>query len=299
MNFASRNRKYSSIDRISTRKVSILPTKEQQKVDKHLFSGFIPGDAFRTRKGYVGAKLDSLWGRYILESYVNDDIELANIALDSCLADITIIVEGGEYGTPYMIGGHGFYAKTQFQQQSKVLQENERQLMKEIGTYYLSMREWEYVDARLGRYAQYGNARVEKATRGDNLVYLAIREAAFEVAQVCITRGAETMKVNEDNETIMDLIQQRYAEFSDNLRSIYTKLENMMETAIVPTEMEDMLAKDERILNKLKDMRGFLIFLGDYFTNRLKQVEQDKWLKRKAELRREVNFINFLDIFFI
>ena len=68
----------------------------------------------------------------------------------------------------------------------------------------------------------------------------------------------------------------------------------MMETAIIPTEMEKMLAKDEQILNKLKDMKNFLIFLDEYFIKRLKLIEQDKWLKRKAELRREVRQSIFL-----
>jgi hypothetical protein len=288
MNFASRNKKWNSIDRISQRKVSMLPTTEEKQVDKGLFHGFISGNAIRTKKGYVSARLDSLWGRYIIDSLTNDDGELISIAFSSCLADITIGVEGGEYGTPYILGNYGFYAKSQFEIQAAFLRDHEREAVRENGKYYLSMREWEYVDTQLGRCAKYGNARVAKAVPGDSVVYLALREAAFEVAKMAIDCGVDPLRLNDAEEGIMDLIQQKYNDLTDILRLMLTKLEDMKEdSAIIPTEMEEILKTDERVVGKLKDMKYFLMSLEEYLRKRQKLIEQDKWIKRKAELRRE------------
>jgi hypothetical protein len=134
-----------------------------------------------------------MWSRNILESFVNDDGELTDAALDSSLAEFDIVVEGGDYGSPYILGNYGFYSKTQFDQQSKVLEVHERKVVEKNQLYFLSGREWTYVDARLGRYSKFGNARMEKATRGDSLIMLASREAAFEVASVMITRGVDPL----------------------------------------------------------------------------------------------------------
>ena len=103
MNFASRSKKWNSIDRISQRKQSILQTKEEQLINKELFSGFISGSSFRTKKGYIGNQLDSLWIRFLFDSFINDDVELVNIALSSCLVDLTSIErnEDGVLAYPY------------------------------------------------------------------------------------------------------------------------------------------------------------------------------------------------------
>jgi hypothetical protein len=289
MNFASRNKKWNSIDRISQRKVSVVPTTEEKQVDKGLFHGFISGDAIRTKKGYVSARLDSLWGRYIIDSFANDDGELISIALRSCLADLTIAVEGGEYGSPYILGNYGFYAKSQFETQAAMLRDHERDIVRESGKYYLSTREWEHIDTQLGRYAKYGNARVAKAVSGDSIVYLALREAAFEVAKMAIDCGVDPLRLNSAEEGIMDLIQQKYLDLTDVLRLMLTKLEDMKEdSAIIPSQMEEILKIDEQVTGKLKGLKYFLMGLEEYLRKRQKLIEQDKWLKRKAELRKEV-----------
>jgi hypothetical protein len=294
MNFQSRNTKWNSLERISgPRKGSLTtgPTDEEKRLDKGLFHGFIPGNAIRTKKGYVGARLDSLWGRYIIDSFLNDDGELATIALESCLADVKICVEGGEYGSPFILGNYGFYATTQFDNQGAILKGHEREVVRENGKYYLSAREWEYVDTRLGQYAKYGNARVAKAYNGDSLVYLSLREAAFEVTKAVIDCGVDPLQLNShrEKETIMDLIQERYHDFVDVLRLLMTTLEEMKEnSAIIPSEMEAVLKSDEKIVTKLNDMKSFLFFFEEYLQKRQRQIEQDKWIKRKAELRREV-----------
>lgn len=266
-----------------------MPTAEEKKVDKGLFHGFISGDAIRTKKGYVSTRLDSLWGRYIIDSFANDDGELTSIALRSCLADVKVCVEGGVFGTPYVLGNYGFYAMSQFETHANFLQDHEREVVRKNGRYFLSTREWEYVDTQLGRYAKYGSARVAKAVPGDSIVYLALREAAFEVAKMAIDCGVDPLQLNSTEEGLMDLIQQKYNDLTDVLRLMLTKLEDMKEeSAIIPTEMEEVLRIDERVVGKLKDMKYFLVGLEEYLQRRQKLIEQDKWLKRKAELRREV-----------
>jgi hypothetical protein len=254
-----------------------------------MFRGFIPANAIRTSKGYVGSKLDSNWARNILDSFANDDGELADAAIDSCLCDKEFVIEGGDFGTPFVIGNYGFFAKSQFLTQAEVLQAHERSLASEESAYFLSLREWEYVDAKIGRYARYGNARVEKATPGDTFLMVAIREAAFEVATVMIRRGYEPLAKNSAEEDLMELMRQRYVEFSEAMRQMHSDIEEMASHTIVPTAVDVILGKEAALVQKVMDMLTFLLFLIDYFTHtRLVKIEQDKWTMRKMELRHQV-----------
>ena len=112
-------------------------------MDPNLFRGFLVGNAFRTRKGAKGVRLDSLWSRQLVESIISDDEELAQIALGSCIADETAVVEGGQEGSPFYMGNYGFYTDNAFDAQGKVLQENERRINE--GIEYLSEKEWNKV----------------------------------------------------------------------------------------------------------------------------------------------------------
>jgi hypothetical protein len=282
---ASRSSKYSNIQKLSTESTP----KSTNTTSRAMFRGFIPANAIRTSKGYVGSKLDSNWARNILDSFANDDGELADAAIDSCLCDKEFVIEGGDFGTPFVIGNYGFFAKSQFLTQAEVLQAHERSLASEESAYFLSLREWEYVDAKIGRYARYGNARVEKATPGDTFLMVAIREAAFEVATVMIRRGYEPLAKNSAEEDLMELMRQRYIEFSEAMRQMHSDIEEMASHTIVPTAVDVILGKEAALVQKVMDMLTFLLFLVDYFTHtRLVKIEQDKWTMRKMELRHQV-----------
>jgi hypothetical protein len=53
----------------------------------------------------------------IMDALDNDDDELVGIALKSTLADLELLVTGGQYGSPFNIGGIGFYAENQYDSQ--------------------------------------------------------------------------------------------------------------------------------------------------------------------------------------
>ena len=280
----SRNTKYNDIEKLSTQPNA----KPSGSPSRTMFRGFIPANSIRTKKGYIGSKLDSLWARYILDSFVNDDAELANAAMDSCLCDKDIVIEGGEFGTPYIIGNYGFFAASQFDVQARVLQEHERNLAQEGNIFYLSTREWEWVDTKIGRYAKYGQARVLQTCPGDTLLMLAVREASFEVATAMISRDFDPLIKNPLGEDMMEVVKQRYIEFSENMRVLHTAVEAMSKRTMVPSEVDTLLAKDQAVIGKVQDMLTFLEYIQEYFVKRLAKIEEDKWTMKRMELRREV-----------
>ena len=140
---------------------------------RQVFKGFLGGAAFLTKKGYQGKKLDSLWARQLIESMDNDDQEIAEVALSSIIADKHAIVYGGEYGSPFSIGGYGIHAIGQFDQQFSMLKELEHK--NAVGVHYLSEDEWKVVDIGLKRFSQYGAARFNKICRGyDSILIVTI-----------------------------------------------------------------------------------------------------------------------------
>ena len=105
-------------------------------ITKNLFRGLIGGNAFVTAKGSRGTSLESMWGANIFLSFNKDDVELLNLALRSSLADITEVVIGGEYGTPFQLGDLGFYSENKLLKQTELLQSLEQE--NAIGTFFLS-----------------------------------------------------------------------------------------------------------------------------------------------------------------
>lgn len=143
--------------------------------EKQLFKGFLVGGSFHTKKGYQGKRLDSLWCRQMIESFETDDEEVVKVALESVIADKHALVSGGEYGSPFTIGGYGLYAATQFEKQFDFLKGIEH--TNAVGIHYLSKDEWEIVDDGLRRIARYGNNKFNKLCRGDT--YMALVRVIF------------------------------------------------------------------------------------------------------------------------
>eukprot|EP01032_Pedospumella_encystans_P004609 gene4609-5472_t len=69
-------------------KKAVVVEAVEAELPRPMFRGFIGGDAFITKKGYRGLRLDSLWVQNIFESFKTDDHELAAIALKSAIADV-------------------------------------------------------------------------------------------------------------------------------------------------------------------------------------------------------------------
>lgn len=266
----------------------IKRTSEELKSRKEVFRGFIPGSSIRTTKGYVGSKLDSLWARNILESLVNDDAELLNIALESSIADVTCCVEGGEFASPYTLDNYGFYAANQFTKQAEALQKHERELVAEKAALFLSEREWDYVDAQLGRYAKFNKARLNKVERGDSIAMIAMREAAFEVCAASLRKGADPLVFNELQEDLMGILKEIYAELNECIRLNFRQQKDMARTIILPLQLESVLKTQDIFKQKMVDLCAFLHYIVENFTARIKAIEEDKWTARKMTLRKEV-----------
>lgn len=116
---------------------------------------------------------------------------------------------------------------------------------------------------------------------------LALREHAFEVGAVMIHRGVDPLVQNTKGEDMVHVVKEQYQVLAEDLRLILLRLESMAAATIIPTEMETAIKKDEKLVNKMNDLVVFLALLKETFDKRLKNIEQDKWTKRKYELRNQ------------
>ena len=270
----------------------IKRTSDQLKSRKDVFRGFIPGSSIRTSKGYVGSKLDSLWARNIIESLVNDDAELLAIALESSIADVTCVIEGGEYASPYSLDNYGFYAANQFVKQADALKAHERSLVETKSALFLSDREWAYVDVQLGRYAKFNKARLNRVERGDTIAMIAMREAAFEVCAASLKQGVDPLALNELNEDLMGILKEIYAELNECIRLNFREQKDMSRTIMLPLQLERVLQTQDIFKQKMADLCVFLDYVIGNFNARITAIAADKWTMRKMTLRKEV-FITF------
>ena len=136
------------------------------------FSGFRVAAAFVTAKGYRGLRAPTHWARQLVEAAETDDSELALVALESPLADVAAVVEGGGSGAPYSIGGFGFFSGHQFEGPLQhCLDEKHRQLE---GASYLSPSDLEQIDAHLEDIVRHTRARFAGVKQGDTFVTIAV-----------------------------------------------------------------------------------------------------------------------------
>ena len=136
------------------------------------FSGFRVAAAFVTSKGYRGIRAPTHWSRQLIEATENDDPELALIALESPLADVAAVVEGGDSGAPYSIGDFGFFSGHQFEEPlHRCLEEKHHQLE---GASYLSADDREKIDAHLGEIIRHSQVRFANVKQGDTFVTIAV-----------------------------------------------------------------------------------------------------------------------------
>lgn len=269
-------------ERIKYTKKEKVGDKEEPKLK---FKGFIAGTAFQTKRGYKGQKIDSIWNRQLVEAFELDDPELVKVALESPVADKEAIVEGGEFGCPYSIGGYGLYAESQFDEHFKVLKENEEALAK--GIHHLSLDEWETVDRGLKKLAHHGKARFPKLVRGDGYAALAIRKRAFIACKVLLEIGVDPLVTNEEGDDLFELLKMIYGEMSQDLRDI-DKFRFDFKTGIgIPSEVLEMEAKEEAIKKHYEDLLPLIDTHTDLLKERLVQVGKYKYEKRKLELRHQ------------
>jgi hypothetical protein len=290
----SRNFKFSNLHKSLTQHA---PIDEKTLKSEKVFRGFLPGSLIKTSKGFCGNALDSLWSRHLMTSFMNDDNELADIAMKSVLADPTVVVEGGEIGCPFYIGNFGFYAKCQFDMQANFLKQNERDILADDHTIFLSQAEWKVVDTRLSAIAEYGDAKIQKVVRGDTLIMVAIRLCAFDVATVLLSKKVELLASNENGEDFLELTRERYSVTCSELVDINNEKIAMAQTTIVPSKLDELLAKDEILIITGHKMLHFLTATTECLNKRQIELEQCKWTKRKADLRKEVILTIMIHLF--
>lgn len=256
--------------------------------DPNLFRGFLAGNAFRTKKGAKGIRLDSLWSRQLVESFLTDDEELALIALGSCIADETSVVEGGQEGSPFCIGNYGFYTDSAFDAQGKVLQENERVINE--GLEYLSEKEWKTVDGKLRRIAEHGKPKLRKAVPGDTLPMVAVRARAFSVATLLFTRYKEldALISNDEGETLKDVLREYNIMATENLLELNKNVELAMKGIVLPSTAEQYIDIANKLMTEQTNLQKLLAVIIDSLMRRLQIIDGQKWELKKATLRKQV-----------
>ena len=191
---------------------SALKTDSKIKIVKEeIFQGFVGGGGgFRTVKGYNGKRLETQWSKQILDSFVNDDVELLEIALQSTLADVHDKVIGGEFGTPLSIGEYGFYSKSQFDNQRDILKIIERGHV-ERANFFLSDKEWEIVDKNINIMGEYGVSRFMTACPGDTFASLAVSSHSYSVAAKLLNCNVDPLIENFNKKNLGMILGQQYA----------------------------------------------------------------------------------------
>eukprot|EP01031_Cornospumella_fuschlensis_P027802 gene27802-33576_t len=197
-----------------------------------MFRGFVGGTAFITKKGYRGTSIDSIWVQNLFKSFDLDDAELAAIAVKSSLADIHDVVTGGEYGTPYSIGLHGFYAESQFQKQATLLKETERHNSDQ--KFYLSENEWGIIDHYLTKVAHVSKNEFDSVCPGDTFAVLAVKKNAYEVAAFLLHAGVDPVLPNDDEEDLFMALKQQYQNVTIKMKELSVEMHTLqLENRIV------------------------------------------------------------------
>jgi hypothetical protein len=229
--------------------------------------------------------MDALWSRQVIESLAKDDVELLEVAMQSSLADTACIVEGGPLGTPFSLGGYGFYAQSQFNTQAAILIESERDTA--VGMQFLSNAEWEIVNERLSNLAQHGTPKVHTAIAGDSLISLAIRESAFRVARRLIELGADPLVENEDGLDAYEVLKGQYGVLTVALGKVNEMRAEGSTRVLKPSEINVIDEKESFTLGKLEDQMSFVLEFKETMKQRITSLDSAKVEARRLELKKK------------
>ena len=250
------------------------------------FRGFVGGKQFRTKLGFQGNAFDSLWGKHVFLSMETDDVELFDVAMSSDLADIQERVNGGEFGSAFMIGAVGFYARSQFEAQGNKIRDYELTLNK--GVYYLSDREMGIVNSNIKKIADYANHATARAVRGDSFGALALRSNAYKVSKRMLEIGLDPMVENEESEDLFSILEEQYNRLTGYMHDILVEKEEGSNKILVPSEQVRIDTMEESCLQDFRNMLHFLQEFNNSLNLRNIQIKADKNLKRRMELQRKV-----------
>eukprot|EP01041_Mallomonas_annulata_P007657 gene7657-15669_t len=257
-----------------------------QEDPRQLYRGLISGIAFMTSKGYRGSRLDSLWSKFVYDSFVHDDTELCDIGMQSCLADVHSIVSGGENGCPFYIGNFSFHVAQQFEYQAHLLKDLERENIRK--GEFLTPSEWSRIDEKLDSISQYGHAKVHHVIRGDSFLALAIRKSAYNVSIHLLNRELDPILENEDQEDIVHILIKQASMLVLDLKDIDAKRSKAAKEVVLPSVMKAIIYKEKETVAKMISMAEFVVSVIPKLHEKLIEIESLKRLKRLADLKREV-----------
>jgi hypothetical protein len=254
--------------------------------------------------------MDTMWVRHLMDSFDTDDKELAQIALQSVLADLGQVVTGGrnlqsnrstvdyvelvktgEHGSAFNIGDYGFFSEQQFQEQAKLLSSAERENV--TGDRFLSVSQWEEVDQKLSSWGAYSSARFAVCVRGDTFLNLGLRKCAFSVSQLLLETGTspsespvlDPLNLNESGDDAMAMLVIGYTELGQRLRQLQIDLDDAASNVVLSDVQQDL---DRRTV----ECRELLLSLASYNESWLRfllarqvNIEADVRKKRFNELR--------------
>jgi hypothetical protein len=249
------------------------------------FKGFVGGKQFRTKLGFQGNAFDSIWGKHVFLSFVKDDVELFDVAMQSQLADVTERVVGGENGAAFIIGDIGFFADNQFEFQGDKIRDHEMGLTE--GLYYLSDREWVTVNANIKKIADYAASRTSRAVRGDSFGALALRANAFNVARRMLQIGLDPMIENEMGEHLFGILKEQYNRMTGIMHDVLVEKEECSHRVLVPSEQQALDEREDACIRVFQAMQSFLEEFTASCVRRVEQIGEDKRMKRRMELKRE------------
>jgi hypothetical protein len=276
--------------RLNAKQSKYRPLNEAEResiLDRQVFRGFTGGNAVSTSKGYRGVTVETSWSQSLILSFENDDIELAKFSLKSQLADLKDTVEGGIAGCPYSIGDFGFYSEQQFQEQSTLLKEIERENTFKRKLFF-SETEWQEIDRKLDQIAHFTKATFSNVQRGDTFSILAVRKHAFLIARYFLQIGVDPMIANEDGKDTFDITKDEYKVLSMEIKKLYERQQKYLASVRIRTELYQVEALNQRLIEKCQAFVELLEGFDQHFQYRKIQIDDDNKLLRRCELLNHI-----------
>jgi hypothetical protein len=223
----------------------------------------------------------------MFRALVTDDDELARISLRSSLADLQDLVIGGEFGTPLSIGGYGFFSKSQFETQGKLLQQLER--INSQGKQFLSKEEWIQYDAYLIDVASFSSHTFDHVVRGDTFGILSIKKNAFLVTALFLDNGLDPLIENEEGNDMFAACKIQYQWLAGKLRSLIDQQDVFLASSLqIRGDWDRIVEAQAVVLDGLRKFPALLDKLADVLQDRLLEIDDDIKYQRRCALLKEV-----------
>jgi type II secretory pathway component PulM len=123
---------------------------------------------------------------------------------------------------------------------------------------------------------------------GDSFADLAIRQNAFQVAKVLMNAGIDPLMENSEGRDMFGTMKEQYHQIGLQLREVQELKTQASQKVMVPSAVEHILSEECRLLDSFHYLSEFGEDLKVNLEKRVKEIEVDKILQRRAHLRNEV-----------